>query len=338
MALDAFRGFVMVVLVSNGFGLPALANHPTYAWIARQFNHVAWEGAVFWDLIMPAFLFVAGAAMPFALAKRERPFGHVAARSIRLLLLSQILICISGNKLQFQIVNVLAQLALTYFCTYLILRLRFGAQVVTAVLLLAGHSALFYLFPGPDGPFSKMGNIGAVIDRWWLGGNYSGYYTTLNFLSSIPSTLFGAWAARLIMSPRNVAEKLKILAGSTLVAFASGLALTVWVPCVKRLWTASFAVYSTGWVLVMLIVFFWVFDMRGWRKPAFPLVVVGMNSIFIYSINQVLQGWINRSLAVFTGKFEWLGTPAPIFQSLAVLLVMWYLCYWLYQRKIFLKL
>ena len=69
-----------------------------------------------------------------------------------------------------------------------------------------------------------------------------------------------------------------------------------------------------------------------------PLVVIGANSIFIYSIHQVLQGWLSRALGVFTFKFAWLGDFAPVAQSCAVLLVMWYLCYWLYQRKIFFKL
>jgi predicted acyltransferase len=88
----------------------------------------------------------------------------------------------------------------------------------------------------------------------------------------------------------------------------------------------------------MLLAFYWLIEVKGYRKWTFPLVVIGANSIFIYSLEQVLRGWLNRAIGVFTLKFEWLGDFAPVAQACAVLFVMWYLCYWLYQRKIFLKL
>jgi predicted acyltransferase len=79
-------------------------------------------------------------------------------------------------------------------------------------------------------------------------------------------------------------------------------------------------------------------EMKGWRRATFPLVVVGMNSIFIYCVNIVLWGWINRAVGVFTGNFELLGeTAAPIAQAAAVFAVLWYLCYWLYQRRAFIR-
>src|SRR6185503_3987338 len=192
--------------------------------------------------------------------------------------------------------------------------------------------------PGPDGAFSKDHNIGAVIDKALLGYNYSGNYVTINFISSTVTTLFGAWAGMLLQSARSHTEKLKILAIAMVAAFAGGLALSMWNPLVKRIWTASFTLYSTGWVLFMLIGFYWLIEVKGWRKWAFPLVVVGMNSIFIYSIGQVLKGWIDRAVAVFTFRYTFIGDLAPVAQATTVLLVMWYMCYWLYQRKIFFKL
>jgi predicted acyltransferase len=325
LALDAFRGFVMLAVIADGFGLPELAKYPSYAWLARQCVHADWEGATFFDTIMPAFLFIAGAVMPFALARRHHALRHVAVRALRLLVFSQILVAIMGRKFHFQMVNVLSQLAVAYFFTYLILRLRFRTQVAIAALLLAGHGALFHLFPGYDGPFSKTDNIGAVIDRWWLGSSYPGYYTTINFISAIPSTLFGAWTGMLVMSERTRAHKLGMLACGALAAFALALGLSPWVPIVKRLWTPSFALYSTGWVFAMFM-------------ASFPLVVLGMNPILVYTINQLLQVWIDRALAVFTHRFEWLGPPAPIVQGVAVLLVIWGLCLGLYRKQVFLKL
>ncbi len=345
LALDAYRGFIMLVLVSNSFGLRPLAETPGYATVASWFEHVAWTGGVFWDMIQPAFMFMVGVAMPFAMARRieqganfRELFTHVAARSIRLVLLSQILMSIAKGRLHFQLINVLSQIAFAYFLTFLILQLKFRWQALTAGLVLAGHWALFAWFPGPEGPFSKTGNIGAVIDQAVLGYNYPGYYVTINFITSTVTTLFGAWTGLLLRSRRERAAKLKILAGAMAACFASGLLLSLWVPLVKRLWTSSWTLYSTGWVLAMMLGFFWVVEVKGYRRWTFPLVVVGMNSIFIYSVNEVLRGWIDRALGVFTGRFEFLGTPAPIVQSCAVLLVIWYMCYWLYQRKIFFKL
>src|SRR5213078_1561703 len=72
LALDAYRGFIMFVLVSGGFGLAALArNRPAFTWIASQFDHKPWEWIAFWDLIQPAFMFMVGVAMPFALVMRR---------------------------------------------------------------------------------------------------------------------------------------------------------------------------------------------------------------------------------------------------------------------------
>jgi heparan-alpha-glucosaminide N-acetyltransferase len=344
-ALDAYRGFIMIALAAGGFGFVALENHPVWGVVARQFDHVAWEGGVFWDMIQPAFMFMVGVAMPFAIARRMElgaTFGqnvkHVLSRAIRLLALSQILISVSDGKLEFQLINVLAQIAFTYLLCFFIMQMEWRWQAVTAALLLAGHWALFALFPGPDGSFSKDHNVGDAIDRWLLGRNYSGHYVTINFIGSTVTTLAGVWAGNLLRSNRSHAAKLKILAMGMAAAFAGGLALSIWNPLVKRIWTASFTLYSTGWVVFMLIGFYWLIEVKGYRKWAFPLVVVGMNSIFIYSVGQVLKGWIDRAVAVFTFRYTFIGDLAPVAQACTVLLVMWYMCYWLYQRKILFKL
>src|SRR5512138_654348 len=98
VSLDAYRGFIMLLLISHGFGFAALASYPGWEWLARQVDHAAWEGVTFWDLIQPAFTFMVGVAMPFALARRRERgagfqalFRHVAWRSFALILLSNIL-------------------------------------------------------------------------------------------------------------------------------------------------------------------------------------------------------------------------------------------------------
>ena len=129
-----------------------------------------------------------------------------------------------------------------------------------------------------------------------------------------------------------------ILFAAALAAIAAGLAISPFNPIVKRIWTSSFTLYSAGWVLLMMLAFYWLIEVKGYRRWTFPLVVVGTNCVFLYSFNSLLGGWVRRSLAVFTGNFTFLGDLGAVAHACASLLVLWYLCYWLYQRKIFFKL
>lgn len=346
VSLDAYRGFIMLILASSGFGLAVLKNHPGWEWLAAQFDHAAWEGCTFWDLIQPAFTFMVGVAMPLAFARRRAEgatdseiFRHVLSRAGLLIVISNIFSNWgSTSPLKFQLINVLCQIAIGYVLCFLIGRLPFRQQAITAAATLAGYWGLYLLFPSPNGPFSQYGNVGAVLDLKLLGYNYSGYYTTLNAVGNGMTILFGYWAGLLFQSPRSHMEKLKILAIAAAAAFALGLLLEPVNPMVKRLWTVSFTFFSTGWVLLMLIAFYLVIEVRESKKWAFPMTVVGMNSIFIYSLGQIgIKGWLDRGLTAFTRKFAFLGDLGVIPHQILVLLCMWYACYWLYQRKIFFK-
>ena len=345
LPLDALRGLIMILLVSDGFGLRALMNHPVFHGLARHFDHVEWEGAVFYDLIAPAFLFMVGMAMPYALGYRtehgatfRQNLRHVTMRSLRLMLFSQVLISIQSNRLHFQMHNILTHIAVAYFVCFLIMQLRFRQQVLAGAALLLLHTSLFFLFPGPDGPFTKTGNIGAVWDRALMGYNYASWTTNLNMISTTVSALFGVWAGNLLRGSRPRAEQMKILAVAMVAGFASGLALSPFVPIIRRIWTASLALYSVGWVLLMFLALYFIIEVAGWRKVAFPLVVAGANAVFLYSLEMLLRGWFTKAVGVFTGNFRFLGAFGPVAQSCAVLFVMWCLCYWLYRRRIFLRL
>jgi heparan-alpha-glucosaminide N-acetyltransferase len=345
LSLDAYRGFIMVLLVSVGFGFGALKSHPLYGIVASQFEHVPWEGLTFWDLVQPAFMFMVGVAMPFAMARRlangatfNQNLGHVLVRSLKLIALSQLFTIVHTSQIRFGLINVLSQIAFTYLFCFLLMQLRFRWQAISAALILGGHWALFLVYPGPDGAFSQTGNIGAIIDQAVLGRTYSGHYVTINFIPSTVTTLFGVWTGLLMMSRRPTLHKMKHLALAAVCALAAGLILTPINPIVKRIWTASFTLVSGGCVLLMLIVFVWVVEVKGYRKLAFPLVVVGMNSIFVYIVFQLFRRGIDGTVGVLTGRFEFIGILAPVAQACATLLVIWYFCYWLYRRKIFLKL
>lgn len=345
LALDAFRGFIMIVLASRGFGFSGLQADPTWGRIAHWFDHVPWEGGVFWDMIQPSFMFMVGLAMPFALARRRERgatardnLRHVLVRSFHLIILSQIIIWVGAGKIRPQLINVLSQIAFTYILTYLIMQWRWRYQALTAVALLAGWTALFFAFPGPDGPFSARHHIGLVVDRAIFHYDYDPAYSTLNFIPSTVWTLTGAWVGRMLMTSNGHRDNLMKLAGGMILSFAGAFALRPWIPFIKQLCTASFILYSLAWVLVMLIGFYLVIEILGYRKWTFALVVVGMNSIFIYFVSEVLFRWLDHAVGVFTFQYNFIGRLAPVAQATTVLLVMWYMCYWLYRRAIFFKL
>ncbi len=347
LSLDAYRGFIMLLLISEGFGLGVLSSYPGWQWLANQVDHVAWEGCTFWDLIQPAFTFMVGVAMPFAFAKRVSQgatnwelFKHVAWRAFVLILLSNIYSNwgrTTGLRLQF--INVLSQIGFGYLLCFLITRLRFKPQVGVALGILIGYWAIYVAFPGPNGPWSQEGNIGALIDLKILGYNYSGFYTTINFIGNAMTILFGYWAGMLLLTKKSHKEKLQILVACAVAGFAIGLALEPFIPMVKRLWTVSFTFFSAGWVILMLAAFYWIIEVKQVKRWAFAFLVLGMNSLFVYSLAQIgIKGWLNRGLASFTGNFSVFGDLGIILQHALVLFGLWYVCYWLYQRKILIKI
>jgi predicted acyltransferase len=143
----------------------------------------------------------------------------------------------------------------------------------------------------------------------------------------------------LLRTDKPDAYKLKVLAACAAACFALGLGLQPFNPMVKRLWTASFTFFSAGWVILMLAVFYWVIEVKRLKKWTLPFLVVGMNSIFIYSLGQIgIKAWLNRGLGNFTKNFQFLGDLGAIPQHILVMAVLWCGCYWLYQRKIFFRL
>ena len=345
LALDALRGFVMLVLVWGWIlDVGTLAQHPAFRSFALQFRHVRWDGFGVWELIQPAFWFVVGASLPFAVARRRErgaTFGmklrHASIRALKLILLGQVLVSLDAGRLRLHPMETLTHLGVCYFCCFLILHLRFHWQVVGAAFLMAITSGLYLLFPGAGGPFSPADNIGVVIDRAVFGLDQAGRTANITFLGTTVHMLFGAWTGLLLMSRRSYSEKLKILGGATLASFGAAVALTPFNPVIAKLCTASYTFYGVGIALAAAAAFFWLFEMRGYRRLAFPLAVVGMNSIFIYMLSGVLNRWIDQSTGVFTGRFLFLGPVGAIPQACAVVFVMWYACHWLYQRKIFFK-
>jgi len=346
--LDAFRGFTMVCLIAEGFGLLHLVDHSVIGRFAEQFQHRQWEGLNAWDLVQPFFMFIVGAVMPASFAARwaagetwAKSLRHVLRRCALLILLGLLARSIQAGRPVLDVINVLGQLAFTYLVAFLVLRQSWKVQLGVALGLLAAHWALFQFvtLPGVAGPWARDANIGSVLDHWILGKNWRGSYVTINCLSSAANTLFGVLAGSLVLAKTTPSRKVATLALGGAAGIAAGLALSPFIPIIKKIWTPSFALYSGGITLLALLLFYWLCDVRKLRAWARVFVIVGSNSIFIYLLNEILREWLNETALVFTRPAVTAWGPWGLFLTdWVVILFEIYVCWWLYRRKIFLRI
>ncbi len=336
----------MVLLVgSTCFDPITMPNRPVYRAIGYQFQHRPWGGVTLYDLIMPAFLFMVGVSMSYSVgrrleegAERRKLFKHFLRRALILILVSEILISVETNHLHVQFHNILTQVAFTSVACFFIMQLRTRYQVVVAILLLAFHSSLYLVFPGNDGPFQPVTNFGSVLDRAIMGHNYRmAPAVNISTLSEIVNVLVGIWAGNLLRSPLMLTKKFSYLAAGAAIAFSCGLLLSPIVPINKWLWTASYTLVTSGWSLVGLMMFCYLDLVLHLRKELFFFVVVGMNSLLIYCIGEVLVYWVFHAIATLTPWLSITGEIAPAIQACATFLVIWLFAYWFYRRGIFLR-
>lgn len=430
VSLDAYRGFIMLMMASGGFAIAKIAKEvdvtvdgvttkssklieagiepgswasKTFHFFAWQLDHAAWQGGVFWDLIQPAFMFMVGVALPFSYARRAGSgdsylarFGHMLVRSAVLVLLAVFLSTGSNDRqTNFIFPNVLAQIGLGYPFLFLFVNRGLWVQLAGVVAICGGMWFAFYQHPLPSEGFdyktvglketddatdfvpAGLGQHWAYNTNWaaeqdrtilnWFPREKpfefnAGGYATLNFVTALATMLLGLIAGEWLRGPSEPGEKVKRLLIGGAICLALGLALGYTVcPIVKRIWTPSWVFASAGPVLWMLAAFYWLIDVCGWKRLAWPLAVVGMNSIVMYVMSQLLKPWTARTLKLHFGlpfqrlaewwsagevaaagaaetKVELFGGPfGEMYQSIAVLFCLWLVCVWLWRQKIFVR-
>ena len=203
------------------------------------------------------------------------------------------------------------------------------------------------VLPGFFAHWNMNTNAAADFDRWFLNlfpretpfVFNAGGYQTLNFIPSLITMILGLMAGERLRGAGTPSEKLRWLLAAGGACLAAGLIAGVTCcPIVKRIWTPSWAVWSGGVSLWLVAAFSWAIDVRGWRSWAWPLVVVGLNSIAIYLAHQLLAGWIKATAKTWLGAALFAGAYGVVWQNLIVLAVLWLWCWWLYRRGIFLKI
>lgn len=359
LSLDVMRGLIMIFLGGESSRLYSSLRelHPSGIYekiIEFLFEHHPWHGLYLWDLIQPAFMLMAGSALYLSYHYKllrgiswEQNLKHVAIRCLKLFLLGTGLHCVYKGQLVWELWNVLTQLSFTTMLAYLIIRKSTAFQVIFTLFLLVLTEVLYrYVqIPGYHEPFVMGKNFGSYIDMVIMGKTNEDGWVAINCIPSAAHTIWGVLAGKLLVSPGSPQEKISklVMAGSIAVLIGHSLDIFSITPIIKRICTSSFILASGGWVLLCLAFMYWLTDVKKMNRYAWIFVMVGVNSIFIYVFfGTVGPQWLNGTVDIFVKGFTGLvGVPEKIQSLLSAMVTFYvelYLCYWLYKRKIFIKL
>jgi predicted acyltransferase len=292
-----------MILVNNSGG------RATYA----PLKHADWHGWTPTDLVFPFFLFIVGVSIPFALASRRddparrRPaLAKIIRRSLVLFAIGLFLAKFpffraNWHEIQdpenwlkmaktLRIPGVLQRIALCYLAASLVfLNTRLKGQVLTVVGLLVGYWAALAFIPVPGfgaGDLARGHDLGSYLDRLLLPGHiYKSDYDPEGLLSTLPAiatTLLGVLAGQWLRSGR---DRFEVDSGLFVAGLASCVAGSAWgmvYPINKALWTGSFVLWTGGLALLGLATCYWLIDLHGHRRWAYPFRVFGGNAIAAY--------------------------------------------------------
>lgn len=354
-SVDFFRGITMFLLIgefTHMFNIMTAAEFEG-DWLhalGTQFHHHPWIGLRFWDLIQPFFMFIVGVAIPLSVGKREGRGDsqrsitrHALIRSGLLLLFGWALYCIGPGKITFQFQNVLAQLALTYLVAFFLRNQKAWIQILATVMILAATEFLYRWFPvaGFNQPFVPDKNFGAWFDMLISGELSGGHWVSFNAVPTIAHTIWGVLIGKLIIGQGSARKKLLIMLGSAALLLAIGYGLSPLTPVIKRISTTTFVLVSGGWTIIAMALSYWVIDVLKIRRWTHMFAVVGMNPLFIYLFAHV--GGADLVYAVFKPfTFALLGWSSELYQQLFTSAVtwagLWFICWWMWKRKIFIKI
>jgi predicted acyltransferase len=299
--------------------------------------------------------------------------GHAIWRSAALIFLGIFLRSLDRPQTYWTFEDTLTQIGLGYTFLFLLAFASLRAQIVTFAAIIVGFWAAFVVYPIPPpgfdytqvgvpanwphlysgflAHFNKNSNISWAFDVWFL--NLfpretpflfnDGGWSTLSFIPTLATMMLGLWTGQWLRTSRSKEEKL-----TGLLAFGAVLALAgltcQWLhicPIVKRIWTSSYTLYSGGLVILILAGFYALVDVKGWQRWTFPLLVIGANSIAIYVMSWTLEHFVSGALVrhLGTAPFAVLGPPfVPVLRGVGVLIVFWLTLFWMYRRRIFIRI
>jgi predicted acyltransferase len=304
---------------------------------------------------------------------KTRLLWHAFKRSLILIFLGFFLRSMHAQQTYFTFEDTLTQIGLGYFFLFLLGFTSTKTQIITLVCLLLGYFTAFALYPLPDANlqyteggvakdwvhnlagfgahWNKNTNLAWDFDRWFLNlfprespflFNEGGY-TTLSFIPTLGTMILGLFAGNILKNDSLSRIKIKqfLIIGAALLAAGWLLNATNICPVVKRIWTPSWTLYSGGWCFLLLAFFYFTIDVFQTKSWAFILVVIGANSIAAYVMAHTIEGFIDSSLAIHFGK-NYAGilgaNYAPLMRGAFILFIEWLILFWLYKKRIFIKI
>ena len=360
VSLDALRGFDMLWIMGGERIIIALADltgATALTWAATQMDHVEWNGFHFYDLIFPLFLFIAGVSMPLSLDKRKAS-GESKAKIYRHIFIRMITLVIFGiiyngfldlNWGHIRYASVLGRIGLGWFFAAIIVlncKPKWWYAWFGGILLF--YWAILALIPVPGygaGNLTMEGSLVGFIDRLLLPGRlYLEVHDPEGILSTIPAistALMGALTGNFLRIPDQKISGLKKALWMGIAGIVSLVLGWLWgllFPINKNLWTSSFVIYTGGWSLLLIALFYLIIDVWGWKKWAFFFIVIGMNSITIYMFQAGIINFQSSAEFFFGGIIKSFGENwQPLIAAIGYTTVCWVFLYILYKKKIFLK-
>jgi predicted acyltransferase len=359
LSIDALRGFDMLLISGGGTFLVLLENKTGLAWvdwIAAQLKHPTWNGFTFYDFIFPLFLFIAGVSMAFSLNKGIEmglSKAELYKKAFWRMLILVILGIIDKNQpvtffepSQIRVASVLGRIGLAgFFASLLYLNFsRLHRIFWVAGILLLYYAALF-LIPVPGygaGNLTMEGNLVGWIDRNFLPGRLlQKIYDENGLITQLPAlclTVMGSIAGDVLRSDRKESKKLQILLLAGIAGIGIGLFWGLHFPINKHLWSSSFILLTAGMAFLILSLFYYVIDVLKFQSWTFFFQVIGMNSLTIYLAYHFID-FEHTSHALFAGLYA----PVPeqfhdALEALGALVLVWSMMYFLYRKRIFIKI
>lgn len=354
-SLDVFRGLIMFLLIAEAAGFhesfAKVGEGTIFQGLALQLQHHPWHGLRFWDLIQPFFMFIVGVAMPFSVKKRlangqrNSVHWHMLERCVKLFIFGLWLHWIYALGPVWELWNVLVQLAFTIMMAYAIMERSPRFQLLFSMALLF-LTELLYRTYDPSAPYEKgPENFGAWMDLLVMGKINEGHWVFINFLPTAVHTIWGVICGKLLLSGKNPKNMLTtmLIWGMTATALGYGMDFFGPTPIIKRIATSSFTLVSGGIAILTLVFFYWVIDIRGYKRGWLRIFsVVGTNSILIYLIAETFGRLLFRIAEKIVGSTYMLGMGMPLswmllFISLSILFALWYITYFLDKRGFYYK-
>ncbi|MDQ1086604.1 acyltransferase family protein [Siphonobacter sp. SORGH_AS_1065] len=359
LSLDTLRGFDMFWIMGGDEIFYALAKTTSWSWalfMADQLTHPAWNGFRFYDLIFPLFLFMAGVSTPFSLDGRiargedkSKLARKIVSRGITLVILGIIL----NNGIfqkplaEMRFGSVLGRIGLAgMFAQLIYLYAGKRASYVWFFVILLGYWAAMMLIPVPGcgaGVLTMECSLAGYLDRLLMPGKlYLTVHDPEGLLSTIPAicnALLGIYAGTVLKNQNKTASRKIIhLVGLGLAFIGLSLLWDVVFPINKNLWTSSFVCVTGGCSLLLLSIFYWIIDVKGYKKWTILFTVIGMNSILIYMSGLVVS-FEHASEFFFGGLIKHLDSVPlkAVLTVLGMLFMKWLFLYFLYTKKVFLR-